>query len=230
MTRVSTRAGAAFGVALALALGGCQSAGTSPGGPGGTVSTRTAPSETSSMSASTAANPSSDPTTGTTSRSTTTTTTSVRPLPDSAPQRIVIPAIGVDATVLGTGLNPDGTVEVPTMSQLDDVGWYDGSPAPGTLGPAVLLGHVTGRGRDGAFVALTRLRPGDRIQVRRFDGSVAQFAVTGSETVAKDAFPTERVYGDTSDPELRLVTCGGSYDAEQHSYPDNVIVYARLVV
>lgn len=218
MTRVSSRAGAAFGVALALALGGCQSAGTPPGGPGGTASTSTS-TRTSASASATIAN---HPTTGA--------TTTVRPLPDSAPQRIVIPAIGVDATVLRTGLNPDGTVEVPTMSQLDDVGWYDGSPAPGTLGPAVLLGHVTGRGRDGAFVALTRLRPGDRIQVRRFDGSVAQFAVTGSETVAKDAFPTERVYGDTSDPELRLVTCGGSYDAEQHSYPDNVIVYARLVV
>jgi hypothetical protein len=37
------------------------------------------------------------------------------------------------------------------------------------------------------------------------------------------------VYGPTNDPELRLLTCGGTFDHAAHSYVDNVIVYAKLV-
>jgi hypothetical protein len=37
------------------------------------------------------------------------------------------------------------------------------------------------------------------------------------------------VYGPTPDPELRLVTCGGTFDAASGHYADNVIVYAREV-
>ena len=53
--------------------------------------------------------------------------------------------------------------------------------------------------------------------------------VTKVDKVSKSAFPTEAVYGPTSDPELRLLTCGGAFDQAAHSYVDNVIVYAKLV-
>jgi hypothetical protein len=36
------------------------------------------------------------------------------------------------------------------------------------------------------------------------------------------------VYGDTTDAELRLITCGGRYDAANRNYLDNVIVYPKL--
>ena len=45
----------------------------------------------------------------------------------------------------------------------------------------------------------------------------------------KDEFPTEAVYGPTSGPELRLVTCGGAFDRSARSYDDNVVVDAALV-
>jgi len=45
----------------------------------------------------------------------------------------------------------------------------------------------------------------------------------------KDRFPTEAVYGPTSGPELRLVTCGGTFDRSARSYDDNVVVDAALV-
>ena len=46
------------------------------------------------------------------------------------------------------------------------------------------------------------------------------------EQVAKERFPTDAVYGDTPGPELRLITCGGTYDRTGRSYLDNIIVYA----
>ncbi len=58
------------------------------------------------------------------------------------------------------------------------------------------------------------------------DGSTVRFAVTHVEQIDKDEFPTEAVYGDTAGPELRLITCVGSFDRAAHSYRDNTIVYA----
>jgi len=52
--------------------------------------------------------------------------------------------------------------------------------------------------------------------------------VTARTEVAKDAFPTDAVYGQTSDAELRLITCGGSFNPAAHSYVDNIVVYAKL--
>jgi hypothetical protein len=49
------------------------------------------------------------------------------------------------------------------------------------------------------------------------------------ERYAKAQFPTERVYGNTADPELRLITCGGVFDGRSGPYQDNVVAYARLV-
>ncbi len=37
------------------------------------------------------------------------------------------------------------------------------------------------------------------------------------------------VYGDTPGAELRLITCGGSFDRRSGHYRDNVVAYAHLV-
>lgn len=147
----------------------------------------------------------------------------------SAPKRLRIPAIGVDTPVMALGLAADGTVEVPPIKAHSPAGWYDGSPAPGQLGPSVLLGHVTvGAYGDGVFLHLDRLRPGDRVRIDRADGSTAVFAVDRVQTVAKAHFPTRQVYGNVDHPALRLITCGGTRRADGGGYSDNVIVYASL--
>ena len=43
------------------------------------------------------------------------------------------------------------------------------------------------------------------------------------------AFPTDAVYGNPGYPALRLITCGGPFDAATGSYLDNIIVYAHLI-
>jgi hypothetical protein len=37
------------------------------------------------------------------------------------------------------------------------------------------------------------------------------------------------VYGNTDHAALRLITCGGNRDPGESRYPDNVVVFARLV-
>jgi hypothetical protein len=143
-----------------------------------------------------------------------------------APVRLLVPAIGIDTPLPALEVDPTGTLAPP-----DDVataGWFSQGPAPGDVGPAVLVGHVDSTAGPGVFFRLRDLRPGDDIGVRRADGSVLHFAVTRVARYPKTAFPTAAVYGPTPDPELRLVTCGGAFDRAARSYLDNVVVYARL--
>jgi sortase (surface protein transpeptidase) len=145
------------------------------------------------------------------------------------PLSVRIPSIDASSTLVQLGQNPDGTVQVPPVSTPMQAGWYIGSSVPGAAGPAVLLGHVDGDRQAGIFFRLHELVPGAAVQITRADGSVLTFTVTKVDQVSKSAFPTDAVYGPTSDPELRLLTCGGAFDQAAHSYVDNVIVYAKLV-
>lgn len=145
----------------------------------------------------------------------------------SPPVRLVIPAAGVDAPVRDLGLNPDGTLEVPAADHADQVGWYRNGPTPGQVGPAVLVGHYDTVHGPAVFQRLPSLHPGDRITVRRADGTTAAFRVSRLLQYPKTDFPTDLVYGDTKGPELRLITCGGTLGAGGH-WTDNIIVFAVL--
>jgi sortase (surface protein transpeptidase) len=93
----------------------------------------------------------------------------------------------------------------------------------------VILGHVNTRAGPAVFARLPALAKGDRVQVSRADGSSATFAVDEVQRVHKRQFPTARVYGNLHTAGLRLITCGGAFDAERRSYTDNIIVYATLI-
>ncbi|MBS2539756.1 class F sortase [Catenulispora sp. NF23] len=145
----------------------------------------------------------------------------------SVPVRLQIPGIGVDTPVISLGLASDGTVQVPPIQADSPAGWYRGSPTPGQTGPSVILGHVTvGKFGDGVFLRLAKLRPGDRVTVGLQDGASADFTVDSVQTVSKDHFPTQQVYGNVNRPELRLITCGGPRTDD--GYLDNVVVFASL--
>ena len=139
---------------------------------------------------------------------------------------LTIPAIGVKAAIVTLGLNRNGTLQVPGSTTV--VGWYTNSPRPGATGSAVIAGHVDSRSGPGVFFWLHSMRPGERIYVRRADGTLAVFTVTAVRTYAKARFPTATVYGPVPDAELRLITCGGTFDYARGSYLSNVVVYARL--
>jgi hypothetical protein len=150
----------------------------------------------------------------------------VRQLPASPPTAVRIPALGVTSDVMELGLRRDGSMEVPPGAY--PVGWYDRSPTPGQLGPAVLAAHVDWAGRPGAFAGLDELLPGDTVEVDRADGSTAVFVVDRVEEHAKADFPSDAVYGDLDHAGLRLITCGGAFDEDTGDYADNVVVFAHL--
>ena len=147
----------------------------------------------------------------------------------AAPVSVGIPSIEVTSDLMRLDLNDDGTVEVPPLEPDDKAGWYQRGPAPGAVGPAVILGHVdSAEHGPGIFFDLGALKPGDEVEVARADGTVAVFAVDKVETHPKNAFPTIAVYGNTAEPQLRLITCGGDFDSGVRSYEDNVIAFATL--
>jgi sortase (surface protein transpeptidase) len=147
-------------------------------------------------------------------------------LPTSTPVRVQIPALRVDVPLTGLGLQADGSMQVPTDAR--SVGWYTRAPTPGSLGPAVLAGHVNFKGHDGTFARLSTLHTGDPVTVTRQDGTTATFAVTAVDRYAKDRFPSAAVYGAVDHAALRLITCGGPFDSASGHYTDNIVVYADL--
>ena len=148
--------------------------------------------------------------------------------PAALPVSLSIPAIDVRSDLIALGRNPDGTLEVPQPGpDYDKAAWFDGSPRPGDIGPAVIEGHVDSAANGpSVFYSLGSLAVGDRIEVTRADGSVAAFEVDDVRVVPKDDFPILEVYGNTDGPELRLITCGGPFDSASGHYEDNVVVFA----
>ncbi|WP_305782776.1 class F sortase [Symbioplanes lichenis] len=139
------------------------------------------------------------------------------------PTRLRVPAAGIDTALERLHLGADGELVPPTGN--DRAGWYADGTAPGDVGPAVLAGHVDSRRGPAVFFRLKELRPGDTVEVTRGDEQV-RFTVTGSAWYPKSRFPAARVYGPTPDRQLRLITCGGSFDRGARSYRENLVVYA----
>ena len=152
--------------------------------------------------------------------------TTGRVLPESHPVSVSVPRIGVRSRLVDLGLDADGAMEVPADPAR--AGWYTGSVTPGALGPAVIAGHVTWDRAPAVFSRLGTLRRGDLVAVERADGRTAVFTVDRVARFSKSRFPTREVYGTIDHAGLRLITCGGTYDAVRHRYLDNVVVFATL--
>jgi sortase (surface protein transpeptidase) len=150
-----------------------------------------------------------------------------RHLPLSPPVRLEIPAVGVSSPLVRLGLNADGTMQVPGDYRV--AGWFTGGPQPGQLGPAVIAGHVDSRTGPAVFYRLRDLRPGDQVRVVRDDGLVVRFEVESRASYPKQALPGDEVYGATTAPVLRLITCAGSFDRARGSYRENLVVSAVRV-
>ncbi|MER7731900.1 class F sortase [Streptomyces erythrochromogenes] len=149
-------------------------------------------------------------------------------LEHSSVQRIRIPTIGVDAPVMTVGLDAEGWIDAPPPQDRNLAGWYLNGISPGQRGSAVIVGHVDNAQGPAVFYGLGSVKPGNQIEVERYDGRTAVFEVYGVEVFSKEAFPGARVYGDTGHAELRVITCGGGY-SKARGYDGNVVVFARMV-
>jgi sortase (surface protein transpeptidase) len=152
---------------------------------------------------------------------------SAQPAPVASPVSLTIPLIGVKTQLITLGLAAGGTLQVPSSWSV--AGWYTGSPRPGAVGSAIIVGHIDSLSGPAVFYRLSELRRGNDVYVKRADGTTAEFRVTSVQTYLKDQFPTQTVYGPTPDPELRLITCGGAWNPATRHYLSNIVVYATEV-
>jgi hypothetical protein len=154
------------------------------------------------------------------------------------PTAIRIPSLGVDShdPWAALGLQPSGEVEVPSVHQPATPGWYCpsgvgagcGAPVPGETGPAVVLAHIDGDHKPGLFYKLAQLKVGAQVEIDRADDQTAVFRITRVQTLDKDDFPSQSVYGNTKGPEIRLISCGGRYDAANKRFLDQIIAWGQL--
>ena len=148
----------------------------------------------------------------------------------SRPVRIDIGAIGVHARVIERGVERNGAIEAPPYAHADRVGWYAAGPTPGQKGVALLVGHVDTDEDRAVFYALSTVKRGAVVRVRRADGSLARFTVERTRVVGRRDFDAKRVYGVEREgrAELRIITCGGEFDRVRRVYSSNVVVSAYL--
>ena len=151
-------------------------------------------------------------------------------LPRSLPVHLSVPAIGVDSDLKDIGLDQTRHIQTPPLDKDSHAYWLDVSPTPGQLGPATIIGHVDSAAYGPAvFFRLGDLRQRDKISITRADGDVAVFEVERVVEYPKAKFPTQAVYGNIDHAGLRLITCGGLFDAATHNYESNIVAYASLV-
>lgn len=140
-----------------------------------------------------------------------------------APTAVEIPSIKVRSSLLKLDTAPDGTAEVPADPQL--AGWFSGGTRPGDEGPAVILGHIDSKTGPAVFYRLRDLVAGAKATITTASGRRIEFTVDRVVEVAKREFPTSAVYGPAFGRQLRLITCGGTFDRSKGHYTDNVIAY-----
>ncbi|MFE0175698.1 class F sortase [Streptomyces sp. NPDC059002] len=152
------------------------------------------------------------------------------PLAPARPRRVDVPSLEVRAPVAARGLDADGAIDPPPFEQPGTVGWYGGGTRPGAPGAALFVGHVDTETKPAVFYDLSALRPGEKVRVARDDGTVAEFTVDDVQVHTRDRFDAKKAYGPHEEgrAELRLITCGGTFDKETRTYTANVVVSAYL--
>lgn len=143
------------------------------------------------------------------------------------PTQLRIPQLDTDVDVFEAPLTADGGPPAPEATDAWRAAWYSGGVAPGEPGAALLVGHLDTAAGPAAFAGLGTLRPGAAIEIDREDGSTLTFTVDSVEQHTKAGFPDKRVYGPVDSPQLRLLTCAGSWSAEE-GYDANTVVFAGL--
>jgi len=127
----------------------------------------------------------------------------------SAPDRLRMPTIGVDAHVEVVGTAASGTMDVPRDAR--DLGWYSPGVRPGQPGDAVIDGHPDWYGSPAVFADLGRLKVGDPVIVVYPDGTAVTFRVVRLASYPFDqAVPG--LFSREGPARLTLVTGSGAWD------------------
>jgi hypothetical protein len=111
-------------------------------------------------------------------------------LAPAVPTRVRIPAIGVDARLTGLSLESNGQLAAPPESDRNLAGWYRAGTSPGSIGTAIIAGHVDTHQGPAVFYGLGALRRGNTIEVDRADRLDAVSLSTPSRPTRPRTSPT----------------------------------------
>jgi sortase A len=145
------------------------------------------------------------------------------------PHTIVIPSIGVSASIVPVGVDPDGNMAVP--EDLGEVGWYEPGFEPGQFGSAVFAGHVNSRfGLPTVFKNLENIQLGDIFNIVAETGEKLTFSVIAKNTYDFRNAPLEEIYGPQDVPTVNLITCDDDlWLGAEGTYRDRLVVTAVLI-
>ena len=145
-----------------------------------------------------------------------------------SPSRLVIPSIGVDATVETVGINAAGAMGTP--KKFMDAGWYAPGPKPGEAGSAVIDGHVNNAlTTAGVFAHLSSLQTGDLILVSDASNRTLAYRVQETALYGPTSAPLDRIFATSGPSTLVLITCEGDWVPSEKSFDKRLVVYAGLV-
>ncbi|MEO8955882.1 MAG: class F sortase [Ktedonobacteraceae bacterium] len=152
------------------------------------------------------------------------------PTTDRPGWHLIIPTIGVNASIEPVGVLSDGNLAVPTQQPWDGVGWYKYGPYPGSHGSAVIDGHLDRPGGSPAvFWKLRNLHIGDIITVVNAGEKPLHFRVMNMKYYAPDHAPLRTIFENTTGTFLNLITCAGQWIPNQHQTTLRLVIYTALV-
>jgi len=144
------------------------------------------------------------------------------------PSALIIPKLGINATIEARGQSWSGRMLRPTMARR--VAWYRDGTIPGQPGKAVMYGHLTDNSFHPAiFSQLNKLRRNDRVYVTDISGNTHVFRVTSRSTYRANEPPLRQIMGPTRYIQLNLYTCAGKWDAKTQNYTHYLVVYTAFV-
>jgi hypothetical protein len=140
------------------------------------------------------------------------------------PQRLMLPALRVDAPITPVDTLPGGGLDVPDNPEV--LGWWQGGARPGSgQGTVVIDGHVdTVADGPGALFHLRELRLGDSVVLVTNHGPQS-YRIAALRSYLKADLPAE-VFARHGQPRLVIITCGGAFNEKTRQYADNVVAYA----
>lgn len=149
----------------------------------------------------------------------------------AGPNRIIIPKLGVNATIQHVGLTSKGNMGTPVGKyKWQDVAWYKLGPKPGEKGNSVISGHLDNAvGFKAVFANLNALEVGNEIEIRDENGKALRFRVVKKARYPYEKAPLEEIFGASDKARLNLITCAGIWIQSKKSYSERLVVYTERI-
>lgn len=142
------------------------------------------------------------------------------------PVRLVIPVIGVDSTIVDSGITPEGAMGAPKNPE--EVAWFNFGRRPGEEGSAVLAGHYGWKNvKSAAFDNLYQLRAGDKIYIEDERGIMTTFIVKKTRRYNPEDDASSVFASYDGKAHLNLITCEGIWNKDSKSYSKRLVVFAE---